>query len=334
MFLSRRSVLAAAGALVTTGADAALHDLPEARFRIIASGLKFPEGPVALADGSVLVCEIERRTLSKVSPSGKVDIVADLGGGPNGAAIGPDGACYVCNNGGLSFPSYGKNPPIAAGSIQRVDLSTGKFATLLESVNGNPLVRPNDLIFDGTGGFWFTDAGKDNARNRSFAGVYWARADGSDAREVIYPLMSANGIALSPDGKELYVAAQGRLLAYGVAAPGAVEQETSWVAFGRKYEGSRPRVRVIAAPTGDDSYDSLRVEAGGDIVVATLGRGGLTTWKSSGGDGSFTPLPDVMVTNLAFGGADMKTAFVCFSSRGELAAIAWPRPGLKLRHTA
>jgi len=334
MLLNRRTVLAAAGTLAAPRAFAAPRELPEPKFRIVATGLKFPEGPVALADGSVLVCEIERRSLSRVAPTGKVEVVANLGGGPNGAALGPDGACYVCNNGGLSFPSYGKNPPMDSGSVQRVDLTTGTFSTLLETVNGNALIRPNDLVFDGAGGFWFTDAGKDNPRNRSFAGVYWARTDGTDAREVIYPLVSANGIALSPDGATLYVAAQGRLLAYGVTAPGVIEHETSWVAFGRKYEGARPRVRVIGAPTGDDSYDSLRVEAGGDIVVATLGRGGLTTWTPAGGAGVFTPLPDVMVTNLAFGGPDMKTAFVCFSARGELAAVDWPRPGLKLRHSA
>ncbi|WP_027931473.1 SMP-30/gluconolactonase/LRE family protein [Amycolatopsis thermoflava] len=56
----------------------------------IAIGLRFPEGRVALDDGSVLVVEIERGTLSRVSPDGSVTVVADCGGGPNGAAIGPD----------------------------------------------------------------------------------------------------------------------------------------------------------------------------------------------------------------------------------------------------
>jgi hypothetical protein len=63
--------------------------------REITSGLLFPEGPVALADGSVLVVEIARRCLTRVRPDGAKEIVATPGGGPNGAAIGPDGKCYA-----------------------------------------------------------------------------------------------------------------------------------------------------------------------------------------------------------------------------------------------
>ena len=56
----------------------------------IAHGLRFPEGPIAMPDGSVVLVEIERQTLSRVRPNGEVSVVATLGGGPNGAAIGPD----------------------------------------------------------------------------------------------------------------------------------------------------------------------------------------------------------------------------------------------------
>ena len=65
----------------------------------VTDGLRFPEGPVAMADGSVLCVEIRRGTLTRVTPDGRKETVAQLGGGPNGAAIGPDGACYICNNG-------------------------------------------------------------------------------------------------------------------------------------------------------------------------------------------------------------------------------------------
>ena len=55
--------------------------------REIATGLKFPEGPIALPDGDVLLVEIARGTLSRVKPDGRVEVVAHTGGGPNGAAI-------------------------------------------------------------------------------------------------------------------------------------------------------------------------------------------------------------------------------------------------------
>src|SRR6476660_1061850 len=125
--------------------------------RTIATGLEFPEGPIAMPDGSVLVVEIKRGTLSRVTPEGKIDVVAECGGGPNGAAIGPDGAAYICNNGGcfefqevmgLRFPG----PPPATyaghGSIQRVDLGSGEVTTLYEECDGNPLRAPNDIVFD------------------------------------------------------------------------------------------------------------------------------------------------------------------------------------------
>src|SRR5438309_9371466 len=75
--------------------------------RIVTSGLRFPEGPVAMEDGSVLVVEMRGKTLTRVQPNGEKEVVAELGGGPNGAAIGPDGRCYICNNGGFDFKKVG-----------------------------------------------------------------------------------------------------------------------------------------------------------------------------------------------------------------------------------
>ena len=71
--------------------------------RVIANGLQFPEGPIAMPDGSVIVVEIGRGTLTRVLSDGRKEVIAKTGGGPNGAAIGPDGACYVCNNGGFEW---------------------------------------------------------------------------------------------------------------------------------------------------------------------------------------------------------------------------------------
>src|SRR5215469_13400294 len=106
--------------------------------REVATGLQFPEAPVALPDGSTVLVEIGRGTLSRVQPDGTVEVVADLGGGPNGAAIGPDGACYVVNNGGFCWTDVagmripldlerGTNEPehFEGGWVERVDLDTG-----------------------------------------------------------------------------------------------------------------------------------------------------------------------------------------------------------------
>ena len=67
---------------------------------LVTESLQFPEGPIAMADGSIVLVEIQRKTLTQVTPDGKQHVIADLGGGPNGAAVGPDGAVYITNNGG------------------------------------------------------------------------------------------------------------------------------------------------------------------------------------------------------------------------------------------
>src|SRR5690606_28399646 len=158
-----------------------------AKFREIASGLRFPEGPIAMPDGSVLLVEIERGTLTRVRADGVTEVVAETGSGPNGAAIGPDGHCYVCNNGGLERPTAedGRRRPLlqaesySGGRIEKVDLATGNISILYRDCDGVPLRGPNDIVFDGHGGFWFTDLGKTRALDWDRSAVYYAMADGS-----------------------------------------------------------------------------------------------------------------------------------------------------------
>ena len=69
----------------------------------IASGLAFPEGPVMLPDGAMLVVEIAKGCVTRIDPGGRKTIVAKPGGGPNGAAFGPDGHLYICNSGGFAW---------------------------------------------------------------------------------------------------------------------------------------------------------------------------------------------------------------------------------------
>ncbi|MBU3688492.1 MAG: SMP-30/gluconolactonase/LRE family protein, partial [Actinobacteria bacterium] len=69
-------------------------------FTEVTAGLKFPEGPIAMNDGSVVLVEMFGPRITRVWPDGRKETVAEIAGGPNGAAIGPDGALYLCNNGG------------------------------------------------------------------------------------------------------------------------------------------------------------------------------------------------------------------------------------------
>ena len=202
---------------------------------LVTSGLRFPEGPIAMPDGSIILVEIERATLTRVLPDGNTEVIAEIGGGPNGAAMGPGGYCYICNNGGFNwierneriFPGE-QAENYQGGRIERVNLETGQVETLYTHAGDVPLRGPNDLVFDRSGGFWFSDHGKNRARDQDRTGVFYAHADGSSIEEVIFPLESPNGIGLSPDENELYVAETptGRLWAFPARGTRRIETPT------------------------------------------------------------------------------------------------------------
>jgi len=301
-------------------------------FRTVAGGLKFPEGPVALPNGDVLVVEIARGSLSRVSLDGRVEVVAMPGGGPNGAAIGRDGKCYLCNNGGFRWHERGgrllpglQDESYSGGRIERVDLDSGKVEVLYTECDGEPLCGPNDLVIDRDGGIWFTDHGKTRWRTRDRGSVFYASADGSKIVEAVHLIEDPNGIGLSPDERWLYVAEThaGRLWAYPIAGPGEIA----------KGQGEKPWQpgRLLAGVSDFRFFDSLAVEAGGNICVGTVLKGGITVVAPSGGIVEFVETPgDELATNICFGGPDLKTAFVTLSSTGQLVAADWPRPGLAL----
>ncbi len=302
-------------------------------YRTVAEGLRFPEGPIAMPDGSVLLVEIARGTLSRVAPDGRVEVVADLGGGPNGAAIGPDGACYVCNNGGFEWerhPTTGAVRPLRqaddyeTGRIERVDLATGKVERLYDRCGAHRLNGPNDLVFDRAGNMWFTDLGKSRPRDMDRGAVYWARPDGSEIREVVQPVVTPNGIGLSPDETTLYVAETegARLYAFPIIGPGAVTK----LPFPQSINGGR----LVACDGGFRRFDSLAVEAGGNVCVATLMTGGVTVAAPGGGTVGFFVTDDPYTTNICFGGPELRTAYITLSWKGLLAETPWPRPGLPL----
>ena len=299
--------------------------------REIANGLAFPEGPIALADGSVLVVEIEGGRLTRVLPSGRKEVIAHLGAGPNGAAIGPDGKCYVCNNGGFSWHKdssdfvrpTGRAEDYTTGRIEQVDLDTGAVKTLYDSCGGVYLRGPNDIVFDEKGGFWFTDLGKTYGRLMDRGAVYYARTDGSMIREAIFPIMTPNGVGLSPDGRTLYVSETetSRIWSYPIIGEGEVAKEP-WP--------SPNGGRLLHGLPGYQRFDSLAVEERGNICVATLVRGGISVFSPAGDLLEFHEADEVYCTNICFGGADMRTAFITLSGTGRLIAVDWPRAGLAL----
>lgn len=302
---------------------------------VVAEGLRFPEGPIAMADGSVVLCEIARGTLTRVWPqSGETEVIAHCGGGPNGAAIGPDGAIYVTNNGGcfewidigLLLPGGVPDTYLGHGSIQRIDPQSGTIDVVAESSDGRPLRAPNDLVFDASGGCYFTDHGLRLERTSDRSGVHYLRADGT-ATEVVFPLDSPNGVGLSPDGGRLYVAEThtGRVWEWEVVGPGELVGHGLIDAKGTLLHGAG----------GYRLFDSLAVDGDGWVAVGTLGEGGVTAISPDGAEVEFHPVADdPLITNICFEGAHSNVAYLTASATGRLLRCTWPRRGLDLSYRA
>ena len=302
-----------------------------ADLRIVAEGLRFPEGPVPLPDGSVLVVEIAGQALTRVQSDGRKQVVAELDGGPNGAALGPEDWVYVCNSGGWRYTTEanGWQRPTAQaarpGWIERVSLRTGEVERLYERCGRHALRAPNDLVFDGRGGFYFTDHGKRRPRSHVLGSLYYARDDGSGIVEVVSGMLTPNGVGLAADGSTVYVAetVPRRLWAFELEAPGRVRREP-WPS---------PNGGRLVAGLPDAYYpDSLAIDSAGNVCVATFNGGGIWEITPDGTRRVFRPLPEFYVTNVAFGGPQLDVAIVTLSATGRLAAFAWPRPGQALPH--
>ena len=304
----------------------------------VTSDLRFPEGPIAMPDGSVILVEMFGPRLTRVHPDGRKETIAEVPGGPNGAAIGPDGALYLCNNGGAFSPLEiagfllpGPFDPslYIGGRIQRVDINTGAVVDLYTECDGRPLRAPNDIVFDADGGMWITDHGiRDTAaRTSDLTSIYYALPDGSSITEVVHPVEGPNGIGLSPDGRMLYWAEthNGRVTQRQLVAPGVLAAR-----------GPTDPPACLAGLAGYQLLDSLAVDGEGNVCVATLINGGITVISSDGTHVEHYSTGDRLTTNICFGDDDgsgeYRTAYITLSSTGRLVKARWPHRGLRLNY--
>ena len=162
-------------------------------YRVVATDIEFAEGPLELPGGDILYTEIRAGTLTRVSPDGsRKETFATTGGGPNGAALGPDGAIYVTQKRWLPVVrephlqrrardlarSLAPRSGYIGGQIQRVSADGSEVTTIYRECDGEPLKGPNDLVFDREGNFYFTDHGKRYGRQRDITGVFLRLPEG------------------------------------------------------------------------------------------------------------------------------------------------------------
>ena len=301
--------------------------------REITTGLQFPEGPVAMPDGSVLVVEIARRCVTRVQPDGTKTIVATPGAGRTGWRSVPtaNATCATtAASSSLTMRATGCARRCRRGTI-RAAASSGSISppARSRSCTGARCTRSCAGRTTSCSTRMAASTSPISARCAARLGpgaVYYARADGSLLREVAFPLVTPNGIGLSPDGNTLYVAETeaARLWAWPILEPGVLGKEP-WP--------SPHGGRLVADPGGRyQRFDLLAVEADGNICVATLIHGGITVISPDGAAIEHVPMPDLYTTNICFGGPDLRTAYITLSNSGRLVAVDWPRPGLPLHH--
>ena len=186
---------------------------------------------------------------------------------------------------------------------------------LYTECDGNELVGPNDLVFDAHGGFYFTDHGKHRGRVRTIGAIFYAQADGSSIREVVFPSDSPNGVG--PLARR-HAPVRGRDVHRAASTHGRCRGPVRSAGPGQ----------VICGLPGMQYFDSLGVDGDGNVVVATLVTGALSVIAPDGELLDQVVVGDPMVTNVCFGGPGLTTAYVTLSATGRLGSLPWPRAGL------
>ena len=248
-----------------------------------ASGLGFPEGPLVLPDGRHAFVE-EYGGCVSVLENGRVTHLAQVGGNPNGLALGPDGRLYVTRGRG-AVGDWRADPPVAP-AIVAVDPTTGAWEVVTTAASNRPLRAPNDLCFGPDGMLYFTDPDDFDPAGDLHG---WICRTGPAGTELLYELGNTfpNGLAFDPAGRLVWMESHTRRV-IGATPEGGWE---------------------TLAQLGDETTpDGCAYAADGRLVVATLFSGGLdvVAWTASGPQlDRMTWADGVVLTNCCFDGSSI-----------------------------
>lgn len=242
----------------------------------VVSGFEGAEGPVWVDKGYLLFSDTRAEKIYKLTPGAKPSVFREASGGANGNAIDRRGQLYTCE--------------YKSRRVTRTD-AKGTVATIADNFEGKRLNAPNDIVVRRDGNVYFTDPlfTPLDARELDFYGVFHISPSGK-LSVIAKPDGRPNGIALSPDGKVLYVANtdEKNVRAYDLDRAGGVSKE---------------RVLISDLPAGPDG---LKTDANGTLYIACSG---VQIYTSRGEHVGTIEVPGG-ARNLAFGDSDFKTLYI------------------------
>lgn len=264
---------------------------------LFARGLKFPEGPAFDKKGNLFTVNIDTGDISKITPDGRVETFVNTGGVPNGAKFHANGDLYVAD----------RRKGIIAISPE------GKIRTVVDTYKGRNFNGPNDLVFDSMGNLYFTDPWGSSAEE-PFGNIYRLSAQG-ELKLFASKLAFPNGIVISRDGKDLWVAItrKNRILRYGIDEHGNILRSS-----------------IFCQLSGGWGPDGMALDVAGNLYVAHFGAGDVVIINPKGEILERVPIGGTRVTNVAFGGPDRKTLYVTEVDNNAVFRFNTDYPGLPL----
>ncbi len=274
---------------------------------ILAAGAGFTEGPVVTQEGEILAVSIDQGRVYTCK-SGKAEVFADVGGGPNGATEGLGEKIYIAQSGGQWGRRHPAFVPGITGGIQVVAADRSVSWVTMDPI------APSDLCFGPDNHLYVTDP----TRHRTGDGRIW-RVDVDSGRSEI--LVSVpwfpNGIGFGPESDALYVAstAEQRIVRFPITPDGLGPEETA-----------------IQLTTGFP--DGFAFDVDGNLVIGAVSLGAdagdIQTWSSAGQLlDTFHPGTHRLYTNVAL--TPDRKLFVTDSDGGAVLVVEdWPRAGLPL----
>ena len=301
---------ATAAAALAFGASppaARAQGAPAARPVEVAATIAFTEGPTVDADGAVYFTDLRGAgRILKMSPDGTVTTYREPSHRANGLIFDREWRLLACEGG---------NGDDVLPRITRTNVETGEVEVLADRFEGRRLHQPNDLTIDGQDRIYFTDRPGPNVtpEQTGVHGVYRIDPDGSITRILTEPEVERpNGIVISPDDTTLYVIETAQ-------QDGGARMIR---AFDLAADGMASNMRVFHDFHPGRSGDGMTVDSEGNLYVAAglnRLRGTSETLDTVAGVHVFSPTGELLehipihedtITNVAFGGDDLRTLYV------------------------